>query len=177
MRNLSFQDSTSSPNGDDNIPYFTKDGHETQLPPPQVGQFDQSYPAFHDIAFQQRQMGVPEALEPLYNFWADFLVDNFNVRLYQEFKDTAISDQQAGNDSGLSYLVRFYGKILSGPVPLSERLAADIVGLSREDGADKRPVLQMMRAAWRNGATNMKTIKRLGDVLTVEEKAELDRSG
>ena len=162
---------------DGNIMYFTKDGHETQLPPPQPGQFDQTYLSLHDVAFQERQMGVKGALEPLYNFWTDFLVDKFNLGMYEEFKDTAISDLQEGNDSGMSYLVRFFGKVLTGAVPISERLALDLVTLAREERSDKRSFLQIMRAALRNGATSMKTIKRLGDVLTTEEKAELDKSG
>ena len=157
--------------------YFTKDGHETQLPPPQPGQFDQTYMSLHDTALQQRLMGVKEALEPLYNFWTDFLVDKFNLGMYQEFKNNAINDMQEGHDSGMLHLVRFFGKILSGPIPISQRLASDVVNLSREEFWGKRPILQIMRAAWRNGATNMKTIKRLGDVLTAEEKAELDKSG
>jgi hypothetical protein len=147
------------------------------LPPPQPGQYDQTYLSLHDVAFQQRQMGIKDALEPLYNFWTDFLVDKFNLGMYQEFKNTAVTDLQEGNDSGMSHLVRYFGKVLSGPVPISERLAVDMVHLSREEQSDKRPVLQAMRAAWRNGATNMKTIKRLGDALNAEEKAELDKSG
>ncbi|KIW67537.1 hypothetical protein PV04_06781 [Phialophora macrospora] len=173
----SFDNSSTIPVADESVIYFTKDGHETQLPPPQPGQYDQTYLSLHDVAFQQRQMGIKDALEPLYNFWTDFLVDKFNLGMYQEFKNTAVSDLQEGNDSGMSHLVRYFGKVLSGPVPISERLAVDMVHLSREEQSDKRPVLQVMRAAWRNGATNMKTIKRLGDVLNTEEKAELDKSG
>lgn len=177
FRTLSFSHPSMIPLNDENIIYFTKDGHETHLPPPQPGQYDQTYQSLHDVAFEQRRMGVAGALEPLYNFWTDFLVDKFNLGMYQEFSNIAISEQQEGNDSGILHLVRFFGKILAGPAAISERLASDMVNLSREDKIDKRPVLQVLRAAWRNGATNMKTIKRLGDVLSAEEKAELDKSG
>ncbi|EXJ58942.1 hypothetical protein A1O7_06373 [Cladophialophora yegresii CBS 114405] len=177
FRGMSFDSSNNAPLTEESVIYFTKDGHETQLPPPQPGQYDQTYLSLHDVAFQQRQMGIKDALEPLYNFWTDFLVDKFNLGMYQEFKNTAVSDLQEGSDSGMSHLVRYFGKVLSGPVPISERLAEDMVHLSREEQSEKRPVLQAMRAAWRNGATNMKTIKRLGDVLSAEEKAELDKSG
>ncbi|KAJ9609880.1 hypothetical protein H2200_006209 [Cladophialophora chaetospira] len=177
FRTLSFSHPSMIPLNDENIIYFTKDGHETHLPPPQPGQYDQTYQSLHDVAFEQRRMGVTGALEPLYNFWTDFLVDKFNLGMYQEFSNIAISEQQEGNDSGILHLVRFFGKILAGPAAISERLASDMVNLSREDKIDKRPVLQVLRAAWRNGATNMKTIKRLGDVLSAEEKAELDKSG
>src|SRR5262245_3123368 len=99
---------------DDSIIYFTKDGQETQLPPPQLGQYDQTYQSLHDVAFQQRQLGVDGALEPLYSFWSDFLVDKFNLGMYQEFKTTALKDLQEGNDGGMKHLVRYYGKLLSG---------------------------------------------------------------
>lgn len=122
-------------------------------------------------------MGVSGALEPLYNFWTDFLVDKFNLGMYQEFKNTAVSELHEGHNSGVSHLVRLFGKILAGPVPISERLASDMVNLSREERFDNRSVLQILRAAWRNGATHMKTIKRLGELLTAEEKTELDKSG
>ncbi|ETI22085.1 hypothetical protein G647_06156 [Cladophialophora carrionii CBS 160.54] len=177
FRGMSFDGSNTTPLTEGSVIYFTKDGHETQLPPPQPGQYDQTYLSLHDVAFQQRQMGIKDALEPLYNFWTDFLVDKFNLGMYQEFKNTAVNDLQEGNDSGMSHLVRYFGKVLSGPVPISERLAVDMVHLSRDEQSEKRPVFQTMRAAWRNGATNMKTIKRLGDALSAEEKAELDKSG
>ncbi|KIW82483.1 hypothetical protein Z517_05510 [Fonsecaea pedrosoi CBS 271.37] len=177
FRSLSFGTPFTIPTSDENIIYFTKDGQETQLPPPQPGQFDQTYLSLHDVAFQQRQMGVDGALEPLYNFWTDFLVDKFNVGMYQEFKTTAIGDLLEGSDSGMSHLVRYFGKLLSAPVPISERLASDMINLYREEKPDNRPVFHALRAAWRNGATNLKTIKRLGDVLSAEEKAELDKSG
>ncbi|OAP54421.1 hypothetical protein AYL99_11522 [Fonsecaea erecta] len=177
FRSLSFGAPYTIPTGDENIIYFTKDGQETQLPPPQPGQFDQTYLSLHDLALQHRQMGVEGAMEPLYNFWTDFLVDKFNVGMYQEFKSTAVGDFHEGRESGMSHLVRYFGKLLSAPVPISDRLASDMIALYRDEKPDKRPVFQTLRAAWRNGATNLKTIKRLGDILTAEEKAELDRSG
>ncbi|KIX04919.1 uncharacterized protein Z518_05790 [Rhinocladiella mackenziei CBS 650.93] len=178
LRHLSFGFSSFVPMADESsVIYVTKDGQETQLPPPQLGQYDQTYQSLHDVAFQQRQHGVEGALEPLYSFWSDFLVDKFNLGMYQEFKTSAVNDLQEGNDSGMTHLVRYYGKLLSGPVPVSERLASDMVTLAREEKRDDRPIFHTLRAAWRNGATNMKTMKRLSDILTAEEKAEFDKSG
>lgn len=173
---FAFPNATAAGDGN-SIIYFAKDGQEAHLPPPQLGQYDQTYQSLHDVAFQQRQLGVEGALEPLYSFWGDFLVDKFNLGMYQEFKTTAISDLQQGNGSGLSHLVRFYGKLLGGPVPVSERLASDMASLLRDEKSGDRAIFHTLRTAWRNGATNMKTIKRLGEVLTAEEKAELDKSG
>ncbi|KIW13019.1 hypothetical protein PV08_08206 [Exophiala spinifera] len=174
--NLSFgKDATVSVA--DSVTYFTKDGHETQLPPPLSGQYDQSYQTVHDMVFQQKLLGIDGALEPLYSFWSDFLVDKFNVGMYEEFKSTASADMEEGSASGMNHLIRYYGKVLSGPIPISERLAADMVQFSRQETDVASSLLHTLRGAWRNGATNMKTIKRLGDVLSAEEKAELDKSG
>jgi hypothetical protein len=162
---------------DNSIVYFTKDGHETQLPPPRFGQYDQTYQSLHDVAFQQKQLGVEGALEPLYAFWTDFLVDRFNVGMYEEFKATAQNEAQEGNGVGMLHLIRYFSKLLAGPIAVSERLANDMVALSREEKAGERVIFQTLRAAWRNGATNMKTIKRLGSCFNAEEKAELDKSG
>jgi hypothetical protein len=159
------------------IIYFSKEGPATHLGPLQPGQFDQSYVSLKTTAFHQYHMGIAGALEPLYNFWAGFLAGNFNANMYQEFKTTAMNDLRQGNSNGLAYLVRYFNKILSAPLPLSERLASDMVELAREESVASRTIFQALRAAWRNGATNMKTIKRLGDALTAEEKAELDKSG
>jgi hypothetical protein len=178
LHDMSFGFSNVLPLADQSsIVYVTKDGQESQLPPPQLGQFDQTYQSLHDVAFQQRQLGIEGALEPLYSFWSDFLVDKFNLGMYQEFKATAVHDLQEGSDSGMDHLARYFGKVLNAPIPVSERLASDMVNLSREEKKDERPLFQTLRAVWRNGATNMKTVKRLGDVLNAEEKAELDRSG
>ncbi|KIV78837.1 hypothetical protein PV11_06447 [Exophiala sideris] len=178
FRNWSFGYSGTIPVTDEtSISYFTKGGQETQLPPPQIGQYDQSYQSLHDVAVQQHQQGVEGALEPLYSFWGDFLVDKFNLGMYQEFQAMAVKDSDEGSDSGMKHLVRYFGMVLGGRIPISERLATDMVNLSREEKTNDRPLFHTLRAAWRNGATHMKTIKRLGDVLTAEEKAELDKSG
>lgn len=165
------------PVNENGIIYFAKDGLETHLPPPGPGQFDQTYQSLHDTAFQQRSQGMEGALEPLYSFWADFLVDKFNVGMYQEFKSTALHDLEEGKESGSKHLLRYYEKLLGGSQPLTERIASDLVGLTRHEHGTNRPIFHMLRTAWRNGATNLKTIKRLGDFLTAEEKAELDKSG
>ncbi|EXJ85990.1 hypothetical protein A1O1_06359 [Capronia coronata CBS 617.96] len=175
---ISFGFPNATPTGDGNsIIYFAKDGRETHLPPPMLGQYDQTYLSLHDVAFQQRQLGVEGALEPLYSFWGDFLMHKFNVAMYEEFKTTAVDEFKQGHGSGMAHLVRYYGKLLGGPIPVSERLASDMATLMRDEKSEDRAIFHTLRTAWRNGATNMKTIKRLRDVLTAEEKAELDRSG
>lgn len=83
-------------------------------------------------------------------------------------------EAQEGNSAGLGHLNRYYNKILSGPLPVSERLAKDMVALSREEQGNDRPLFQILRGAWRNGATHLKTIKRLTSEFTVDERKQLD---
>lgn len=157
--------------------YYTRDGHETQLPPPRPGEYDQDYLSVHEAAFEQKQHGVEGALEPLYSFWVDFLVARFNPGMYEEFKTAALGEADDNSPNGILHLIRYYSKLLNGEIAISERIAADMVSIARAYQTNDRVLFQTLRTAWRNGATNMKTIKRLGDHFTAEEKAELDKSG
>lgn len=159
---------------DGSVVFFTKDGQQTQPPPPQPGQYYQTYQSLHDIAVQQRDQGVDGALEPLYAFWSNFLVDKFNVGMYEEFKSMALGELGEGNDSGSKHLSRYYSQLLNNSLPMTDRIATDLVTLARQEKDSSRPVFHMIRLAWRNGATNLKTRKRLGDLLTIEEKTEFD---
>lgn len=158
--------------------YFTPhDGPPLQFQKP--GFIHEEYPVLYDRAQSQRAEGyVDDAVKALYNFWAEFLCvpNQFNVSLYEDFKNWALEDLKNGHENGKAHLVRFYDAMLGSKTAVTERIARDIVSIARAEDKNDRPLWKKLRAAWRNGATNMKTLKRLTDVLTVEEKAELDRN-
>lgn len=162
--------------GDGGVMYFTPhDG-----PPPQFqkpGFIHEQYPALYERAQAQRAEGyVDDAVKALYNFWSEFLCvpNQFNVGLYEDFKTWALQDQENGHENGKAHLVRFYDAMLGSKTAVTERIARDIVNIARAENKNDRPLWRKLRAAWRNGATNMKTLKRLTDLLSAEEKAELD---
>ena len=136
-----------------------------------------SYLTFRDTAMQDRARGLPEAMEPMYNFWEKFLVDNFNAGLYEEFRDFAHEDAARGNDSGNKHLYAYYHSALECTKPMLDRVAADLVSVLRNEQDEARPIFKMMKQAWRNGALDMKTRKRLADRLSVEERAAFDKGG
>lgn len=78
---------------------------------------------------------------------------------------------------GIQHLMNYYHGALKTSAALSDRVASDLVISLREETDPNRPVFKMMRMAWRNGALNLKTRKRVGDLLKKEEKAEFDKGG
>jgi la-related protein 1 len=53
-------------------------------------------------------------MQKLYNFWSQMLLNDFNAKVYQEFRDLALEDasHEAPSTSGLKSLVEFYEKLL-----------------------------------------------------------------
>lgn len=150
-------------------------------PPPHLvrpGYIWEEYLSLRDLALKQRaENHFDGAVVPLYPLWAEFLSvpNQFNVGMYEDFKAWALEDEEKGNDNGKKHLVQFYDAMLSGVSPMTERLSKDVVDIARAESGVSRPVWLKLRAAWRNGATNLKTRKRLTELLTSEEKNELDR--
>lgn len=178
FRPLNFGQVNSLPSSADveQPPYWTKDGDLAKIPVG-PGFVHEDYLALHDKAITQRmEHHLDGALSVLYSFWSTFLVGNFNISMYKEFVELALGDLHDGNGNGKVHLLRYYDSLLASKTPMSERIAMDIVMMAREETGDRRPTFQKLRTAWRNGATNLKTRKRLGDVLTVEEKTEFDKS-
>ena len=143
----------------------------------QEGLTDEPYESLRGRAFEQRLYGNLVAdMETLYEFWSHFLIRNFNVRMYDEFCGMALEDSNNGADSGLRHLIRYYEALLSGQTPLTERLAKDLVNLVQSEAEDSpRPVFHILRTAWRNGAFNLKSRKRVDTVLTPSLRAELEK--
>lgn len=158
--------------------YFTQgEGPRPELMRP--GYIHEDYVTLREQAFNQRaENHFNGALLVLYPLWADFLAmpHQFNIGMYEEFKTWALEDQRHGDENGKKHLVKFYDTMLNSHNAMTERLANDIVNIARNESGSNRQTWLKLRGAWRNGATNLKTRKRLADLLTAEEREELDRN-
>jgi hypothetical protein len=161
----------------DSPAFYTKEGEQTQMPPAKPGQYFVSYIALHESSLQQRDQGIEGAMTPMYSFWANFLVDKFNDGMYTEFKRLADADLEEGDTIGMQHLINYYHGALKSQAALSEHVVIDLVTLLREEKEPHRPIFKMLRIAWRDGALNLKTRKRIGDILTDVEKSEFDKGG
>ncbi len=61
-------------------------------------------------------------MKDLYTFWSDILVNKFNVRMYEDFRTSALEDsrREPPSEFGLKRLIVFYEKVLKGsrqPLP------------------------------------------------------------
>ena len=132
-----------------------------------------------DRALQSRTLRpCPHEMIVMYNFWEHFLVRNFNSRMYMEFRTFAMEDASTRNEfKGLNSLLKYYGKAIAfQDAPIRRSVAQDYVNLVRSEPRESdRPAFKQLRAAWRDGALNMKNRKRVKDFLDAGLEEELDR--
>ncbi|KAG0649709.1 putative HTH La-type RNA-binding [Hyphodiscus hymeniophilus] len=119
-------------------------------------------------------------MKVLYEFWAHFLVRNFNHNMYAEFRTYALEDAQRNASVGLEQLSRYYDQVLSKPKVISDTLAAHYIELVKNEKASAEanshtPAFARLRASWRNGALDMKSRKKIDSLVGAELKQELER--
>lgn len=116
-------------------------------------------------------------MDILYQFWSHFLIRNFNAKMYQEFRQTAFEDaEKNGSNVGLKNLIQYYNESILSQKVVSDQIASDLLDLIKSESSEKeRPAFGILRAAWRNGAFNLKNRKKLDGIIDPSVKAELER--
>ncbi|OBT95375.1 hypothetical protein VE01_06631 [Pseudogymnoascus verrucosus] len=149
--------------------------------PPSESKTSEPYTMIRSRALSNRPSSPPadvdNDMKVLYQFWAHFLIRNFNPQMYEEFRRCAHEDAGRQAMFGMNHLVTFYDEVLNSKKrTVPEVFARHYVELVREeDRAKDRPAFAKLRAAWRNGALDMKSRKKVDGFVDPVLREELER--
>lgn len=143
---------------------------------------NESYNAIRARALRHRESSgsgdIDSDMKLLYQFWSHFLIRNFNPRMYEEFRTCAFDDAKNRQDKfGMATLIQYYDEILnSKKKTIPDVFARHYVELvNAEDRSKERPAFAKLRAAWRNGALDMKSRKKVDNFVDPTLREELER--
>ncbi|RKF61079.1 putative la domain containing protein [Erysiphe neolycopersici] len=141
------------------------------------------YITFRSRALRNREISLLTTTEThpdmklLYEFWSHFLCRNFNSQMYSEFRRYALEDARTGSLHGMSNLINYYDEALNSKKKvIPEVLARHFLDLVKLETSDERPAFERLRAAWRNGALDLKNRKRINGLLNPRLKEELEQA-
>ncbi|KAE9376816.1 hypothetical protein N431DRAFT_331921 [Stipitochalara longipes BDJ] len=142
---------------------------------------EELYTTFHSRALKNREASHIGETHPdmklLYEFWSHFLCRNFNLTMYTEFRRYAHEDARDNAMIGLKNLVSYYDEVLNSKKKvIPETLARHYVELVKNEEPGNRPAFEKLRAAWRNGALDMKSRKKIDNFVDAKLREELERA-
>ncbi|RKF71623.1 putative la domain containing protein [Golovinomyces cichoracearum] len=141
------------------------------------------YVTFRARALRNREMSAKSPMEThpdmklLYEFWSHFLCRNFNSQMYSEFRRFALEDARLGSYNGVNNLISYYDEILNSKKKvIPETLARHYVDLVTSENSEERLAFLKFRAAWRNGALDLKSRKKIDGFLSPKLREELEQA-
>jgi la-related protein 1 len=142
---------------------------------------EELYTTFHSRALRNREASNVGETHPdmklLYEFWSHFLCRNFNLTMYTEFRRYAYEDVRDNDMTGMKSLISYYDEILNSKKKvIPETLARHYVELVKNEEPGTRPAFEKLRAAWRNGALDMKSRKKIDNFVDPKLREELERA-
>jgi la-related protein 1 len=159
-------------------------GQRQQAPIPKDND-DELYTTVRARALMSRESSAPGETHPdmkvLYEFWSHFLCRNFNPKMYTEFRQFAIEDAKENTLDGMKSLISYYDEILiSKKKVIPDVLALHYVDLVKDERATAqpnadRPAFAKLRGAWRNGALDLKSRKKIDGLVDQQLREELER--